>query len=106
MKLTKELKQKIYAWFESKSEEEVYEILKGYGLMEEKPASEEENKTLSIDLLKIDDENKLKLLEGFVYADLKDGYEFLFRGLNGDAVVVKRTIVLSSAEIPMSMILK
>lgn len=35
MKLTEELKQKIDAWFESKSEEEVYEILKGYGLKEE-----------------------------------------------------------------------
>lgn len=35
MKLTKELKQKIDSYFESKSEEEVYEILKGYGLKEE-----------------------------------------------------------------------
>lgn len=32
MKLTEELKQKINAYFESKSEEEVYEILKGYDI--------------------------------------------------------------------------
>lgn len=35
MKLNEEFKQKIDDWFESKSEEEVYEILKGYGLKEE-----------------------------------------------------------------------
>lgn len=47
MKLTEELKQKIDAYFESKSEEEVYEILKGYGIevpkkesIEEKPIGE------------------------------------------------------------------
>lgn len=32
MKLTEDLKQKIDAYFESKSEEEVEEILKGYGI--------------------------------------------------------------------------
>ena len=32
MKLTEELKHKIDAYFESKSKEEVYEILKGYGI--------------------------------------------------------------------------
>lgn len=47
MKLTEELKQKIDAYFESKSEEEVYEILKGYGIdvpqeknIEERPVGE------------------------------------------------------------------
>ena len=34
MRLTEELKQKINDYFESESEEEVYEILKGYGLKE------------------------------------------------------------------------
>lgn len=35
MKLTEEMKNKIDAYFESKSAEEVEEILKGYGLKEE-----------------------------------------------------------------------
>lgn len=42
MKLTEELKQKIDAYFESKSEEEVYEILKGYGIEVPKAKSIEE----------------------------------------------------------------
>lgn len=42
MKLTEELKQKINAYFESKSEEEVTEILKGYGIeVPEKQSVEE-----------------------------------------------------------------
>lgn len=47
MKLTQELKQKIDDYFESKSEEEVMEILKGYGIevaqqesVEERPIGE------------------------------------------------------------------
>lgn len=36
MELTEEMKKKIDAYFESKSAEEVEEILKGYGLKEEK----------------------------------------------------------------------
>lgn len=106
MKLTQEQKQKIKDYFESKSEEEVMDILKGYGIVKEEQKDEEEAKTLSVDLLKIDDEAKLKLFDGFVDCDLKDENEFIFGGFHGDAVIVKRTIVLSSAEIPMSMILK
>lgn len=45
MKLTEELKQKIDAYFESKSEEEVYEILKSYGLKEEKTYTLDELKS-------------------------------------------------------------
>lgn len=42
MKLTEELKQKINDYFESKSEEEVYEILKSYGINVQKQKNIEE----------------------------------------------------------------
>ena len=104
MKLTEELKQKIDAYFEGKSEEEVYEILKGYGLEEEQ--KKKSVKEISVDLLKMDNETKLKLFDGFVDADLKDEFEFRFGTFNGDVVVNKRTIVLYSPEIPMDKLLK
>lgn len=44
MKLTQEQKQKIKDYFESKSKEEVYEILKGYGIEAPKKESVEERK--------------------------------------------------------------
>lgn len=105
MKLTEELKQKINAYFESKSEEEVYEILKGYGLVEEEP-KKNNVKEVSVDLLKMGDETKIKLFDGFVDANLKDEYEFRFGSFNGDVFVNKRTIILYSPEIPMDKLLK
>lgn len=42
MKLTDEMKQKIDSWFESKTEEEVKEILKGYGIEPNQKGSIEE----------------------------------------------------------------
>lgn len=67
----------------------------------------DENKTvLTVDLLKIDDKSKIKLFDGFVTADFeKDRYELLIGGFNGDRIRIKRTIVLSSADIPLSMFL-
>lgn len=105
MKLTEELKQRIIGYFESISEEEVQEILKGYGLIEEE-LKKKGVKEVSVDLLKMDDETKLKLFDGFVDANLKNEYEFRFSGFNGDRVVNKRTITLYSPEMPMSMFLK
>lgn len=105
MKLTEELKQKINDYFESKSEEEVYEILKGYGLIEEEQ-KKKSVKEVSVDLLKMDDETKIKLFDGFVDADLKDEFEFRLGSFNGDVVVNKRTITLYSPEIPMDKLLK
>lgn len=105
MKLTEELKQKIEAYFEGKSEEEVYEILKGYGLIEEEQ-KKKSVKEVSVDLLKMGNETKLKLFDGFVDADLKDEFEFRLGSFNGDVVVNKRTIILYSPEIPMDKLLK
>lgn len=71
MKLTEELKQKIDAYFESKSEEEVYEILKGYGLKEENTYTLDELKS-EVDkfrdyLLKVCSKNECAINVEFEY---------------------------------------
>lgn len=87
MKLTEELKQKIDAYFESKSEEEVYEILKGYGLKEEN-----NTKYHSLFADKLSGEDLKKLFKGFETVNIKDFNEFS----SNETMTVKRVITLYS----------
>lgn len=75
-------------------------------LTEELKQKKKSVKEVSVDLLKMDNETKLKLFDGFVDADLKDEFEFRLGSFNGDVVVNKRTIILYSPEIPMDKLLK
>ena len=84
MKLTQEQKQRINDYFESKSEEEVMEILKGYGLKETKYTLDELKKRVN-DLKDYATKLSSELNVGLSIEVETDIDDYIIRGVKGSS---------------------